>query len=130
VKFKHGTIEAHKTVRDSWGEHAYLLWVEDSFSPAVFYVRGDSFGDAYEWFLCDPLVEAWLRVEDSYEDYIEGWDPQWVRGIGNTNKATLEDLGKAYEDGRTHSVEWTDNGVLVDAERVNGVALAPYGARD
>lgn len=114
-----GTVVTHR-VKDSWGENGYLLWVENCFDPPVFFVRGQNFSDAYEWFICDPLVEAWLKVDDYYEDYIEGWDGKWVYGVGTTNPATLEDLEKAYSDSKTHSIEWNDNGVLVDTSAVNG----------
>jgi len=52
MRLKNG-LEIHYSARvtEYGGSKAYAFWQEDMFSPRIFFVRGDSFEDAYENFL-------------------------------------------------------------------------------
>jgi hypothetical protein len=110
-------------VKDSDGKYAYVFWIEDSFDPATYLVRGDSFEDAYEWFVCDERAERHLRVEDDpwIADYIDGWH--------GPVRATMDDLWSAYVDGAAPSVTCNDNGTPIVTESVKGMTAEAYGRR-
>lgn len=126
MRFRNGLI-INRKVKDSSGAQGFVFWISDCFDPPMFLGRGDSFEDAYEWFLCDPFVEQSCEVTDHFEDYIDGWDAQWIQGIGNTNPASLEDLEKAFEEGNVSgALTWSDNGKLLDTEAIQGVELQSW----
>jgi hypothetical protein len=49
-------------VHDSSGPKAFVMYISNCFDPTTYLVRGDSFEDAYECFLCDPRVEKNLAA--------------------------------------------------------------------
>ncbi len=54
--------------RDSWGRRLFLFAHVDSHFPVYFFVFGDSFQDAFEWFAEDQ--EEYLRIPDEWlSDY-------------------------------------------------------------
>jgi hypothetical protein len=120
MKLRNGRV-IHKMVKDSWGEEGYVFWVENSHFPTFYFVRGESWDDAYDWFLCDPIIEDQIKLEEQWlADYIEGWDksngvPGW------------EEFAKAMEEGRlAPGVTVNDNGVAIQTEAVHGMSLEAF----
>lgn len=111
-----------RTVEDSSGSQAWVFWIEDSYFPATYLVRGDSFEDAYNSFLCDPRVEEQIGVaDDNYiGDYINGWH--------GPAPATMADLEAAWKDDATW-ITVNDNGVPLDTESAQGVSAETWGRR-
>jgi hypothetical protein len=56
-------MKVTRRVADSYGDCAYVMWVEDSYFPTPYFVRGDNISDAHDWFLCDPRVERSLALD-------------------------------------------------------------------
>jgi hypothetical protein len=112
MKLKSGIeISNSWKMTDYGGQHGYLFWVEDQFAPPVFFVRGDNFSEAYENFLCHPLVEAWQEITDPTEYGFADWEAFRI----------------AFENSDVAGVEYNDNGKLLDTESING---RPMGAHD
>lgn len=86
-----------KRIPDSWGSKAYVMWVENCFDPCTYLVRGDSFQDAYDWFICDDHVLNHIRITD-------------------------EEMGDYDIDNLTYN----DSGIPVDTESVMGVTLTNF----
>ena len=87
-------MRVRKFVKDSYGPGLYVMWIEDCFDPTIYMVRGESFEDAFAWFICEEKIEAQLRI-------------------------TPEEMGDYDED----SLTYNDNGVAVDTEMVCGKIL-------
>jgi len=81
----------YSDVPDAWGDHLFLFWQEDCWDPAVYVVRGDHYGDAYEWFL-DYAAGRGHLVEVDPEDL----DLDHAEGMSGTG----------YVDGKLY---WTES---------------------
>lgn len=96
-----------KFVTDSWGEGGYVFWIDSSFDPCTYFVRGDSFTDAMEWFECHAPIAETLKI-DNPKDY--GFD-NW------------EDFEKKFTTEGISGVTINADGVLIDTESINGTEL-------
>lgn len=104
MKFRNG-MEAHRTVRDSWGARGYLFWCEDSYFPEVIYVRGDNISDAEEWFVCDEHAIRFRLVDDADM---------------TAEFSTPEAIERAMDDG---IVSYNDSGQLYWSEEIGAVQV-------
>ena len=57
-------IKVTRRVDGSYGDCGYVMWVQDSYFPTPYFVRGENYGDAFDWFVCDPRVERNLAVDE------------------------------------------------------------------
>lgn len=106
MRFRNG-IEAHDTIRDSYGETGWLMWVEDSYFPRVFYVRGESCSDAHDWFVEDDRVLAHIKVDDT----------DMKAEFFTNNQPDYDKIVKAMDDG---IIAVNDSGVCYWSESING----------
>jgi hypothetical protein len=88
-------MKVTRRVADSYGDCAYVMWVEDSYFPTPYFVRGENYSDAFDWFVCDPRVERSLALDaiDIASEF-----------------ATVESQEEALNEG---IVAFNDNGVLI-----------------
>jgi hypothetical protein len=56
-------LKVTRRVADSYGDCAFVMWVEDSYFPTPYFVRGENYSDAFDWFICDSRVERSLKVD-------------------------------------------------------------------
>jgi hypothetical protein len=94
--------------KDSSGAHGYVFWSADCFQPMTTFVRAESWEDAYDWYLADPVVEARLSIDESDKD-------------------TLEELKRSEETGDMVSgVTLNNSGVYVWSESVTGQGIRSF----
>jgi hypothetical protein len=105
------TIRNDAKVTDYGGQYGYLFWIADSFAPLVYFVRGDSFSDAYANLLEHPRIVRDLKVTDPTHYGFPTW----------------EALEAADLEGQLGHLERNDSGDLLDTEAVCG---RPMGAHD
>jgi hypothetical protein len=100
-----GDVRPIRDVADSWGDALYLFWVADCWDPATYTARGQSFQDAYEWFLdyaaprgilgdeilpeTYPEECAMLAAGESVSgtDYVDGYGYFWTESVGGRHLA-------------------------------------------
>lgn len=80
------------------GKGWYLFWVEDCFDPPVYLVRGESFEDAYDWFLTEK--ENLLAVDLDFLDDAE--------------------KNELITNGTLPGMDYNDNGTLIYTEAIQG----------
>lgn len=69
-----------RDVADSWGRHLYVFTLGGMWEPPYYTVRGDSFGDAWEWFMGYAAARDLLDDRTEYLDADER--AAWERGDG------------------------------------------------
>lgn len=119
MKLRNGN-EIHSRVKESGGNNGFVFWLETSYFPVVYFVRGDSFDDAYNWFVSNEEIEEQIEIEEEYcGDYIDGFDSR-------NNKATIAGLIEAWKNGKASGVEINCNGKVITTELINGSELETY----
>ena len=109
--------DVKRTVRDSWGDNAYLFWVEDCYFPTLYYVRGDSFQDAMDWFVEDDRV-----LKDIKCDPID---------LDIDSDMSDTDIENHLEELRNNGViSWNDSGVMYWSETIHGCCIHQTNWKD
>ena len=95
-------IRYSSRVTDYGGDKAYAFWQEDCFCPRIYFVRGDSWEDAYENFL-QVLPEEDMTYPNLDREQEEEWrkaclpenvaDGQYGPGMGSLEGFTFRDGG-------------------------------------
>jgi hypothetical protein len=88
-------------VRESDGAYWYMFWCADCFSPPMDLVRGDSFEDAYEYYIDWAAEHRGLKIEEP-------------------------DLKDYDIDGDNPTCSFTSEGIPVDTNSVNGTEVYLY----
>lgn len=82
-----------RDVSDSWGEHLYVFTLGGMWEPPCYTVRGNSFGDAYEWFL-DYCATRDLLATVDLDDEMRA---QWERGEGIDGAEMVDGFPDLYD---------------------------------
>ena len=109
-------LEIHYSakVTEYGGSKAYAFWQADSYFPRVFFVRGDSFSDAYENFLT-VLPEEDMTYPNLDHEQVTEFRLASIQAADGTYSG---EYGPGM--GKLEGFTYRDGGGIVYSELVNG----------